>query len=158
MYGEALGDKLGRDGGLLDDLTAKGARFGFEPEAALAHVNPSTLSSTVDLRFSAGRLYGATRARTEQWSKARRLLYTLGGPMIPAVRLKRLHDDYFSGGRRRPLAPRVYPALTLGLVLDGLGQMVGYAAGPGGTVEKLATFEMDRLQHISARERREIFG
>lgn len=155
-YGAGLPAKLGRDGGLLDDLAARGARFGFASEAAIAHVNPSTLRSTVDLRFSAGRLYGATRAASEKWSPARRLLYTLGGPLIPAVRFKRFHDAYFGAGRRREIAPRVFPALALGLVLDGLGQMAGYAAGPGGTVEKLATFEMDRLQHITPEERHAI--
>lgn len=148
-YGPGLADKLGRDGGLLHDLAVRGARFGFQADAAIAHVNPSTLRSTIDLRFNAGRLYGATRAATEGWSAARRLLYTLGGPLIPAVRFKRFHNQYFDAGRRREIAPRVFPALALGLLLDGLGQMAGYAAGPGGSIEMLATFEMDRLQHIT---------
>ena len=155
-YGEHLPERLGRDGGLLTDLAAEGARFRLEPEAAIAHVNPSVLRATVDLRFSAGRLYGHMRAEEEGWSRAKRLLYVAGGPLIPAVRFKRFHGEYFASGRRRDITPRVYPALALGLALDGIGQMAGYCAGPGGTVEKLAVFEMDRLQHITAGERRDI--
>lgn len=152
-YGDKLPDRLGRDGGLLDDLAGAGARFQLEPGAHIAHVNPSILKATTDLRFSAGRLYGHMRATSEGWSPAKRALYIAGGPAIPAVRFKRFWDDYFASGRRRDILPRILPALAYGLVLDGLGQMVGYAAGPGGTVEKLATFEMDRRQHVTARER-----
>ena len=152
-YGDHLPDRLGRDGRLLDDLAGSGARFHLEPGAAIAHVNPSILKATTDLRFSAGRLYGHMRATSGGWSPARRALYIAGGPAIPAVRFKRFWDDYFASGRRRDILPRILPALAYGLVLDGLGQMVGYAAGPGATVEKLATFEMDRRQHVTARER-----
>ncbi len=155
-YGDELADRLGRDGGLLDDLSGQGARFVLEPEAAIAHVNPSILSATTDLRFSAGRLYGAMRAESEQWSFAKKLLYVAGGPLIPLVRFKRFHDEFFATGRRKDIAPRVYPALAFGLALDGLGQMAGYVSGPGGATAKLATFEMDRRQHITARERRAI--
>jgi hypothetical protein len=56
--------------------------------------------------------------------------------------------------RRAALGPRIYPALLAGLVLDGLGQMAGYAFGPGGAPAELATFEMDRGQHLDAHDRR----
>ncbi len=152
-YGDRLRDRLGRDGGLLEELAASGGRLRFEGGARIAHVNPSVWRATIALRWSAGRLYGSMRAADAGWSRAKRLVYVAGGPLIPLVRFVRLCRDYFAGGRRSELVPRVLPALFAGLVLDGLGQMAGYAAGPGGTVARLATFEMDRLQHIPAGER-----
>ena len=151
-YGDALVNALGRSGELPNALTKRGHRFALATGARLAHANPSLLSSTADLRFSAGRLYGAKRAEAGGWSPVQRALYTLGGPLIPLVRFRRLRQELFGDGQRREIAGRVQPALLLGLVLDGLGQMAGYAAGPGSTPDKLATFEMDRPQHLTRRD------
>lgn len=151
---EALEARLGRDGDLFDRLGADGARFRLTAAGQVAHVNPSRAWSTADLRVNAGRLYGATRAAG--WSLARRLVYVGGGPLIPVVRLRRVIAEHFSGGRYAHLVPRIYPALLFGLVCDALGQMLGYAAGIGGSRDKLATFEMDRLGHITAADRRSI--
>ncbi len=151
-YGDALANALGRSGELPNALTKRGHRFALAMAARLAHANPSLFSSTADLRFSAGRLYGAKRAEAGGWSPVQRALYTLGGPLIPFVRFRRLRQELFGDGQRREIASRVQPALLLGLVLDGLGQMAGYAAGPGSTPEKLATFEMDRPQHLTRQD------
>lgn len=117
-------------------------------------MNPSLLASTVDLRFSAGRLYGARRAREEGWSWARRLLYVAGGPLIPLVRIRRVVREHLTDGSYAALRARVCAPLLFGLAVDALGQMAGYLAGPGRTVAKLATFEMDRMQHLTRADRR----
>jgi Glycosyl transferase family 2 len=155
-YGDDLERLLGREGGLLQDLRAKGHRLLLQPAARIAHVNPSRLVSTADLRFNAGRLYGASRAARNRWSMPKRLLYAAAGPLIPFVRFRRLRKDLFGAGQRRALVPRVYPALLLGLAFDGAGQMAGYLFGAGRSPDKLAVFEMDRLQHLTARDRQAI--
>lgn len=155
-YGGALPAKLGRDGGLLDELRAGGHGFFLESRARIAHVNPSLLGVTAGLRFRAGRLYGAGRARREGWPLWRRLLYVGAGPAIPLVRCWRLWRAYFAGGERSELVPRVYPFLLLGLVLDGLGQMAGYLAGAGRAAGQLAVFEMHRMAQITEADRRAI--
>lgn len=153
----ALADRLGRAGDLHDRLRARRARMRLDGRARIAHVNPSTVSSTAQLRFNAGRLYGAARARDEGWSLARRLGYVLAGPLIPLVRLRRLHALWFGpDGAHTELAPRVYPALLLALAFDAAGQMAGYARGPGTSLDTLATFEMDRRQHVVAADRAEM--
>jgi hypothetical protein len=152
-YGDDLVHVLGRGAGLLRDLAAKGHRFYLESEARIAHVNPSLLRSMAKLRFNAGRLSAALRAEREGWSLLRRLAYVAGAPAIPFVRFKRIYDDLFRGGRRRHLVPKVFPALMLGLLIDGLGEMVGFATGPGDSVETLAVFEMDRMQHVTEADR-----
>ena len=151
-YGDDLERLLGREGGLLQDLRGSGQAFLFHPDARIAHVNPSRLASTADLRFNAGRLYGATRARRNGWSGGKRLLYALAGPLIPLVRFGRLRSELARARRRVPSG--VYPALFLGLIFDGAGQMAGYLLGPGGSPDKLAVFEMDRVHHLTPGDRR----
>ena len=151
-YGDDLERLLGREGGLLQDLRAKGHRFYLQPAARIAHVNPSRFLSTADLRMNAGRLYGARRAARGRWSVPKRALYAAAGPLIPLIRFKRLRKELFGSGQRRELVPRVFPALLLGLALDGLGQMAGYLFGPGRSLDKLAVFEMERFQHLTTRD------
>lgn len=146
-FGEDLRDRLGRAGDLHDRLRASGAAMLLAPDAGVAHVNPSRWRSTTQLRVEAGRLYGWTRSRA--WSPARRLLYALGSPLIPFVRLLRLRGDQLAGSGAAHLVPAVVPTLLAVLVLDAFGQALGYLAGPGRSVQVLATFEMDRRQHLA---------
>ncbi len=155
-YGEALGDAFARGGELPNALARRGERFGFTADARVAHLNPSRLSSTAELRFNAGRLYAATRQREGNWSWLKRLAYFGLGPAIPVLRLVRFRREYFSGGARAHLRPRIWGPLLLGLSLDAAGQMAGYVAGPGRSAEVLATFEMDRRQHLTRRDRAEV--
>jgi hypothetical protein len=146
-FGEDLRDRLGRAGDLHDRLRDAGARMLLAPDAGVAHVNPSRWRSTSQLRFNAGRLYGWQRSR--DWSAGRRLLYALGSPLIPLVRLLRLRGDQLAGSATGHLQPGILPTLLAVLVLDALGQAAGYLAGPGGSIDVLATFEMDRRQHLA---------
>lgn len=155
-YGDELERLLGRDGGLLQDLTARGHRFYFLPAARIAHANPSRLLPTADLRFNAGRLYAARRAERGRWSFAKRALYAAAGPLIPLIRFKRVRQDVLDAGRGPEVGARLVPALALALLLDGLGQIAGYLAGPGGSLDTLAVFEMDRLTHLNATDRKRL--
>jgi hypothetical protein len=42
---------------------------------------------------------------------------------------------------------RVVPTLSVGLVVDAIGQMVGYTAGAGAAHERMAEFEWHRMQY-----------
>jgi len=154
-FGDALGDRLTREGGLLDVLRANGGRFLLSERARVHHINPSTRASTAEVRINAGRLYGARRAQLARWSAVRRLLYTVAGPLIPFVCYSRVMQKLFGDGRRAELAKRVAPAVFGGLVLDAIGQMAGYALGEGNSRAVLMHFERDRMRHIPAEERRE---
>ena len=50
------------------------------------------------------------------------------------------------------------PALVIGLAVDGMGQMFGYALGTGNALDKVARFEVDRFKHIREQDRLEILG
>ncbi len=148
-----LSPMMGREGLFLKAMQKHGGRFRFASAAHIAHVNPSTLSSTAALRLDAGRLYAARRASEEHWSLLKRLFYVGIGPLIPIIRYRRMRRELFtaaSGLKER----RHGAALLVGLLFDAAGQMIGYVAGAGGAPERLAVFEMDRIQHLDPYDRK----
>jgi len=152
-FGSELENMVGREGSLHQSLRAKGHRFFMEPAAEIHHLNASRLSSTIALRFQAGRMFGATRARDERWSPLRRVLYVGGLPLIPAMHLPRILREVRARGRQRELVPRILPALLFGLALEAIGEIVGYAFGAGNASRFLDKFEFDRLEHLTAGDR-----
>ena len=148
--GGRLEDRLGRGGTLVDDLFSSGVGVVLDSHARTEHVNPSTWSSTVMLRTRAGRLYAHQRAEAENWDARRRLTQAVGAPAIPAVRLLRLWQEQLSSWPFAQHRFRLLPTLGAVLVLDAYGQALGVLRGPGDAVDVLATFEMDRAQHLQA--------
>ena len=146
--GERLYSLMGRGGKLMAALREQGATFYHAGSARLTHANPSRLSSSAELRFNAGRAYATGRAR--HWSLPKRLVYTALAPLIPFIRLRNFYSDYFASGERQrgELAP-----LLLALAFDAAGQAAGYLLGEGNAGRVLATFEMGRLQHLTAHDR-----
>jgi hypothetical protein len=154
-FGDTLPSRMERFGGLHDRLRAVGGRMYLAGDARVAHVNPSLLRPTARVRFHAGRLYATERAAGARWSIAKRLLYAAAFPLIPFVRLRRLVEDHLAAGRaHHHLFPRVIPALLAALFADAAGQAAGYLRGAGAARDVLAVFEMDRLQHLTAIDRR----
>ena len=155
-YGDRLEEMLDAESILHWDLRAKGHRLFLEPKARTFHQNFSAPASCLSLRFNGGRLFASARARG--WTKWRRALYTLGAPIIPAVRVVRIARELCGPGRPRRLLPRVLPALAVGLVCDGVGEMVGYALGPGGAMAKLSDMEFHRERYLARHDRRAAFA
>lgn len=151
-FGASLPDRLGRDGGLLDELQGNGARFGFEPAARIAHMNPSLVGATTDLRFSAGQLYGHMRATSENWSMLKRMLYIVGGPAIPAVRMQRFYGGFFADGIRPDIGKRVTAGFGLRADHGWPGPDGWLRIGFGWFGRQAGDFEMDRRQHVRRRE------
>jgi hypothetical protein len=133
-YGRDLAAMLEAEPVLHRDLRARGHELYLEPAARSAHVGFTRLSSWTRAEFLYGRIFAATRARS--WSAARRVLYTGGGFLIPGVFLWRLRRDVRRVGRHHRLLPRVLPALIFGLILNAMGQIVGYGCGAGDAVQR----------------------
>jgi hypothetical protein len=79
----------------------------------------------------------------------------MAAPLIPLVRLLRIARELFAPGRPRHLLPRVLPALAVGLVFDGAGEMMGYALGPGAAMAKLSDMEFHRERYLAGFDRRD---
>lgn len=135
------------------DLRKQGYQLYLEPAATTNHLNFSRPLDSIVLRFYGGRLFAAARSR--RWSRLRRLLYAGAAPLIPLVRLRRILAELRKPGRPGHLLPRILPALIVGLIADGTGEMVGYISGAGDTMQTLTPLEFHREQHLSKHERLE---
>ena len=144
---------LETEGILHRDLQARGYRLYLEPAAKTNHVNISLLASYIGAEFHGARMFAANRARGTKWAIFRRLLYISRMPLIPFVRLQRVLRHIFRSGREGELLPRIVPALILGLVADALGQLMGYTFGAGDAAQRRVSFELNRYQHITERDR-----
>ncbi len=145
-YGGALEDLIEIECLLHADLRRRGRRLYFEPAARTRHVNITRPSSWISNRFLGGWVFAVLRSR--EWSRRRHLLYVLGSPLLPAVRLARIARDLRRIGRRHRLVPRILPALLLGVVVESAGELVGYALGARVAVRKPLDVEIDRLRHV----------
>jgi hypothetical protein len=150
-YGDHLGELMEAESVLQWDLLAKGHRMYHEPAARTSHLNYSLLSHSVVLRFLGGRLFAGSRSR--HWPAWRRALYALASPLIPAVRFQRLVRAMWRSPEQRALLPGILPVLALGLAIDALGELVGYALGTGRANDILTRIEFDRPRYLNARDR-----
>jgi hypothetical protein len=152
-YGDQLEAMLDAESILHWDLQAKGHLLYLEPKARTFHQNPSAPLFTIPLRFFAGRVFASSRAR--QWPLWLRLVYAGATPLIPLVRFWRIVRELRKPGRPRHLLLRVLPTLMAGLILDGAGEMIGYAFGPGNAMAKLSDMEFHRDRYLAKWERKQ---
>lgn len=154
-YGDQLPPMMQAETVLHWDLREKGHRLYMESSARVAHTNFSLWSSWLPAQYYNGRLFAGTRARQKPLTW--RIVFTLGAPLIPVVRLWRI----WMGLSSKELQLRFlgcFHALAVGLAVDGVGQMVGYAVGVGNAAEKVATYEAERFRHVTEQDRTDIFG
>jgi len=149
-YGDKLETMMEAESILQWDLRHHGHQLLLEPAARTHHLNFSKLSSSIKLRFNGGRQFAAVRSA--EWPLLKRLLYVLGAPLIPLVRLRRSVALLVRWPARRGLLPRVLPVLAAAVALDGFGEMVGYAAGPGSSSSHLGGIEFDRRRSLTRKE------
>ena len=87
--------------------------------------------------------------RCAEWSHAKRLSYVLAAPLIPFVRLRRLLALLVRSSSLRQLLPRIMPVLVGAVAIDGIGELVGYATGPGSSSSILGGIEFDRRRTLN---------
>lgn len=151
-YGDRLEEMLEAETVLHWDLRRRGYSLYVEAAARVAHTNFSRLGVFLRVMYLAGRLFAGRRARG--WPVWQRLAWGTGAPLIPAVRLWRCARELCRPGRPGRLLGPVLPVLAAGLLLDGVGQMLGYLLGPGRVYRRLAGYEFRRLRHVTEEERR----
>jgi hypothetical protein len=139
-YGERLPAMMEAETVLQWDLRAQGRELYLESAAKTRHFNVSVVAVWIPLRFNVGRLFAGARAR--DWSVGKRILYTLASPLIPWLRFARAVPVARRCGHR--IFPRVLPMLLAGFVIDGFGELVGYACGGGQAVVNTSRFEFHR--------------
>jgi hypothetical protein len=151
----ALGDELTE---LLEaetlmhvELRRRGHRLYQDPRAILYHLNVTRVSAWLQERFQTGRRFGG--ARGHEWALWRRLVYALGSPLIPLVRLRRLLRDRARIGAQEQLSGWTFPLLLVALLVSAFGELVGYLFGSGESMYALSRIELHKERFISRRER-----
>ena len=128
QYGAQLGTLLEIETVLHWDMQKNGLQLYLEPAAKTRH-GSLELGNALEEFFYYGRAFAAQRARN--WNGTQRLLFALGAPLIPLVRLRRILRDVRRTGKNWVwLAPILLP-LILGLLISALGEIIGYAFGAG---------------------------
>ncbi len=151
-YGDRLPYMVEAETVLQWDLRARGEQLYLESAAKTRHFNISLLPVSVPLRFNVGRMFAAARSR--DWPFGKRVLFTLASPLIPFVRFARCWPVLGRCHHGQRLLPRILPVLFLGFVIDGFGELVGYALGGGRSVEHSSVFEFHRDANLRPQERR----
>ncbi len=151
-FGAQLEELLEAETVLHVKMRERGYRLVIEPHARTAHVNFAKLDSWLPVQFHCGRVFAANRA--QDWSWAKRALYVAASPLIPAVRLARAIRHMRRPQQSHPSLLRLGLLLGIGLAADGLGQLVGYLAGAGSSLRKLAHYEFRRIDHVTEHDRK----
>jgi hypothetical protein len=146
-YGPELDEVLAREYHLVQDLQSRGYSLYMEPSARTAHLNVSRPRAWLRERFHAGRFFAAARARP--WGRARRLAYAAGSPLIPFLRVRRILARVRSSPRTSGLAPRILPVLAASLAVSALGELFGYAFGPGRAATHCHEIEIHRARFVA---------
>ena len=149
-YGPQLDLMLESETTLHSSLRQKGHQLYLEPGARISHLNYENLSVWIRAQYLSGRAFAADRA--EHWSSSRRLLFTVGGPLIPLVRVRRTLGQM--RGARQPLSrsAMVFPAVLLGLAVSAAGEMMGYCWGAGDAVQRRWDLEFHRARYLKAEQ------
>jgi hypothetical protein len=140
-YGDRLEAMLEDEGALQRDLRAKGYQLYLEAKAQTRHLNFTRLSAWLSLRYHGGRVYGARRAEQNHWSLLRRMIYIAASPLFPLLQLWPLLRVIRRPGRQ------LFPELAAALVAGVIGEVAGYACGPGDSLEKLTSLRFRRDEH-----------
>jgi len=150
-FGPELGPLLNAQPVMHWELRAKGYQLYFEPAAITYHLHIAFLGALMEEQFLFGRTTGGNRARS--WSLARKLLYILGSPLIPLVRLVRTARHVRRSNLERGRLVRMLPSTILALLASAAGEAVGFSFGPGRAAARLAKFEFGREKYITEADR-----
>lgn len=125
-------------------LRAKGYELYLESGTCTSHLNFDTWSAWIPARYYTGRQFASTWAHS--WSWPRRLLFTVASPLVPWIRLSRIRRSV-RRGQSLGFLLRLLPFMLSGLLIEGLGHMMGYAAGAGDSFEKVGRYEFHRIKN-----------
>jgi hypothetical protein len=148
-YGSEMESMLDAESVLHWDLRAKGHELYLEPAAQIFHMNFGRLLSWLPAQYYSGRVFAASRA--QEWRILQRLVYAIAGPLIPAIRFRRILSQVRRSDCWKQLPSGVLPMLVVGLAVSAVGEMTGYLAGVGRSKPKLAAFEFHRVRHLRKR-------
>lgn len=140
--GRDLADILEAESLLHWDLTEKGYRLRLDPKVSVGHINPTRLYSLVQEHYLASRIFACLRTRHR--SAFKRFVYTIGSPLIPMIRLRRIFKEIREARLNTMILWKALMPTIINLCAGAAGEMAGYALGIGKTRQRLVLFEAVR--------------
>jgi hypothetical protein len=128
--------------GLTERLRARGAVMRFVPAAVVDHLNVVAPLGVLLDRVVGGQMWAGMRAR--RWPSWRRAAHVVGAPLAPVVMVARILAS--DGWRElRETTPRG-TGLALGAwaAMQAVGEVAGYAFGPGDAEDRHVELELHR--------------
>jgi glycosyltransferase involved in cell wall biosynthesis len=137
------------NGELLNEaLSRQSRRLVFVPDARIDHYNIEQALPSIIESFAIGYSIGSRRATS--WSLIRRLAYTAGSVLVPAVLLIRNWKPIRALGAMHRIPALTLPALLLLLVAKAAGEAFAYAGIPFGSCEDTRTkYEIRRFDYAA---------
>jgi len=151
-YGDELAARLNPERVLHYDLRARGEKIFLDARTSTRHYNISLLAGYIAHSWHGGRLFGASRSQA--WSTAHKLMYTIASPLIPFIRILRILRLLDTPVKRRTAKFwRALPCIVAGLYCHAAGEVVGYWRGAGDAMSRYMAFELQRRDFVRPSER-----
>lgn len=141
-YGQHLADALEAESLLHWHLVDKGYQLRLEPKAAVGHINHTRLGPLMEEHYLSSRIFAYLRTRHQRGFK--RLIYVIGSPLIPLIRLRRILQEVKDSGLNIRIVWRAFLPTLLNLCAGALGEALGYAIGVGEARQQLVFYETIR--------------
>lgn len=155
-YGDRLANMLEAERMLHDDLRKDHYTLIFEPSIQVSHLNISKIDKACKVRFISAWMYAAKRAR--DWPYAKRLFYALAIPAIAYIRFIRLRRHFKNSPEASIHFARCIPAALIYLLIDAIGEGLGYAAGDLNKRSALSRLEYHRWRNIRKHEVKQFYS
>jgi hypothetical protein len=127
-------------------LHRQGYHACFVRDARANHVNATNLGVMLQIRFFAGALIGAQRAR--RWTRLRRLLYVFAAPLIPAVLVWRARSNIRFGAATGDVPFGTTIGICAGALTKTIGEVLGYLGlTPRAAERGLTDNELHKLRY-----------
>jgi len=123
-FGSELPYLLRAESILQAQLRMKGHRIILEPDAVCYHYNFSRLKPWLLEIFNVGRVFAFHRSRS--WGILRRMVYWLGTPLIPLVKLGRIIPRVRKVDLGDERLFKILPFMIVGLLANAAGEMLSY--------------------------------
>jgi hypothetical protein len=155
-YGDRLESMMVADTMLHWDLRRRGEKLKLEPRAISHHVFMTLLRPFLSENFYIGWQFAGIRARG--FGFVERIVFVVGSPLLPLVRLRRIVKRMREFGWQKLLVPRVLPSLFFGLAASAAGELCGYLLGLGNSMSKTVDLDFRRDRFVTPAERERLFG
>ncbi|HEY9677481.1 MAG TPA: glycosyltransferase [Drouetiella sp.] len=110
-------------------IESEGKQLWSDPAVSMIHKKHFTFSDFLSERFHYSRSYAGTRNKSITLKQ--RLIYLFGSPLLPPILMLRIFKRVWAKKKHLPQFAMSLPYLLSFMVAWSVGEVIGYATGPG---------------------------